>query len=92
MILSVRYNHGGGADHGYLNFYAYQQNATAADDKAYSTNYHYNDYYNSDYYEIIVPWNNTGNGNSVTIQVTDSYNSNGSNTYEIHYAGYIAGS
>lgn len=55
-------------------------------------NYHYNDYYNTDYQEIIVPWNNSGNGNSITIQVTDSYNTNGANKYDIHYAGYIAGS
>lgn len=91
VIIGVKYLHNGSVDHGYLDFWAYQQNTTAADDKAFFTNYHYNDYYNTDYYEQIIPWNNSGSGNAVTIQVTYSYNDSSNNKYDIVYAGYIAG-
>lgn len=92
IFIGCYYNHGNdGSDHGYLSFKAYQSGATNADDKATFPNQHFRDYANSDYYELMVPWNNSGSGNAVTIQVTSSYNTNSLNRYAIYYAGYIAG-
>jgi hypothetical protein len=91
VYIAVQYLHNGAANHGYLDFTAYQQGAYLDDDKTFCNNYHYNDYYNSDYYELLVPWNNSGSGNAITIQVTGSYNSSIENKYHIYYAGYIAG-
>ena len=90
IFIAVYYRHTGGANHGYLHFNAYQQGSTASDDKTTFFNQHYNDYYNTDYYEQMVPWNNSGSGNAVTIQVTNSYYTGGG-TYTIYYTGYVAG-
>lgn len=89
IFIAVYYRHTGQATHGYLNFNAYQQGATDSQDKTTFFNQHYNDYYNTDYYEQLVPWNASGSGNVVTIQVTNSYYTGGG-TYSIYYTGYIA--
>lgn len=91
IFIACYYRHSGTTNHGYLNFKAYQAGATIAEDKTTFINQHYDDYYNTDYYELMVPWNNSGLGNSVTIEVTSSHNTSSSNSYNIYYAGYIAG-
>jgi hypothetical protein len=88
VIIGCRYTHGGGANHGYLDFWAYQKGATADEDKTFFYNRHYNDYYNTDYYELIVPWNEELE-DVITINVTSSYYTGGGK-YDIYYAGYIA--
>ena len=90
IFIAVYYRHTGGATHGYLHFDAYQQGATSSQDKTTFFNQHYNDYYNTDYYEQLVPWNYSGSGNVVTIKVTNSYYTGGG-TYTIYYTGYMAG-
>ena len=93
VFIGLRYLHASQTanTHGYLSFWAYQQNASASDDKTLFESIHYDDYYNSDYYELLVPWNNTGSGNALIVDVISSYNSSTDNTYRIYYAGYMAG-
>ncbi len=88
VILRVRYVHGGGANHGYLNFNSYQS--------GYSSNYatynsdHYGWYYNTTNEFIFTPWN-TSSTNDLIIAVTSSYNTSGSNSYSIFVDGIVRG-
>lgn len=93
VIIGVQYNHGSATanTHGYITFDAYQTGTTEAD---YKTNYSkqgFNDYANTEYTEILVPWR-TALADQINIQVTYSYNTDTLNTYNITYRGYISGS
>lgn len=90
LILSVFYDHLGGADHGYWDFQAYQYGQQNTIGYAESVNYHYNDYYNSDFHYLIVPWNMNGDP-FLGIQTTNSYNSNGGNVYDLDLRGLVRG-
>ena len=90
LILSVYYAHNGGADHGYWSFKAYQYAQNAILGYGVSENYHYNDYFNSDYHQIIIPWNMKGEP-FLGIQTTQSYNSNQVNKYSLQLRGLIRG-
>lgn len=90
VILRVRYIHSGSTNHGYLEFNSYQQ--------GFNSNYatyqasHYDWYYNTTNEFIHVPWNGTNAGNdTLVLQVTSSYNSSGSNNYNIYVDGLIRG-
>lgn len=88
VILRVRYVHSGSTNHGYLEFNSYQS--------GYSSNYatyqasHYDWYYNTTNEFIFVPWQ-TSATNDLILAVTSSYNSSGSNTYNIYVDGIVRG-
>lgn len=88
VILRVTYLHGGSTNHGYLSFNSYQS--------GYSSNYatyqasHYDWYYNTTNEFIFVPWQ-TSATNDLILAVTSSYNSSGSNYYNIYVDGIVRG-
>ncbi len=93
IIVGVYYIHSSSTSstHGYLAFNAYQTGTTEADYKANYTSQHFDDYANSDYTEILVPWR-PGLIDQVSVQVTSSHNTDPLNTYNVYYRGYISGS
>lgn len=90
LIVGVYYLHAGAANHGYLGFWAYQRGKAAdSPDAAKFEAAHFDWYYNSDYSELIVPWDKALNDDTLEVRVISSYNSNTANKYEIRFAGYI---
>ena len=89
VIVRVQYVHGGGANHGYLDFNSYQSGN--------SSNYatyrgsHYNWYYNTTNEFIFVPWQPSTTNHDLILAVTSSYNTSGSNTYNIYVDGIVRG-
>ena len=89
VIFRQYYSHGGGADHGYLGGYLVQAGETDAyPNRADFYMAHYNDYYNTDSLDVIMPWNSSGT-QSVRFNVTNSHNTNTLNSYKIHITATI---
>lgn len=90
IVVGLYYVHGGSTNHGYLHFLAYQKGkaGAAADTTVYDED-HYDWYYNSDYMELLVPWDKSLNDDTLEVKVTSSYNTSSSNHYEIRLTGYI---
>jgi hypothetical protein len=90
IVLFVFYSHGhaGTTTHGYWSFDAYQE--------GFSSNFveyrasHYNDYYNTTWELLLVPWNSSTNSNLV-IKTISSFNTNIANNYSIRFNGLIRG-
>ena len=90
LILRVRYQHNGGANHGYFNFKAYQ-NGNSSNYMNYES-YHFDWYFNTTNETLIVPWDYSASAsNDLKIECTASYNTSGNNTYAIHFEGVIKG-
>ncbi len=90
VIIGLRYFHGGTSDHGYLDFWAFQRGRAANTEyAALFSNTHYSDYYNSDYYELVVPWDKALGDDTLRVEVISSYNSNALNDYFIYLKGYL---
>ena len=87
IVLRVRYVHGGGANHGYWNFTAYQSGNS---NYAYSANAHYDWYYNTDNYHLYVPWDPAGSS-TIVIDNQSSYNNGSANYYNLYVEGYVRG-
>ena len=85
--ISFHYVHGGSTDHGYLSGYVFQTGKSYGTG-TYIANSHYDWYYNVFQTELLIPWDPNGT-QSVSMYVTDAYNSNGSNYYNIYYSGRI---
>ena len=89
VILRVRYQHNGGANHGYLSLNSYKT--------GYSSNYieyvgiHFDWYFNTTNEQFIVPWV-PGSPHGLTILCYNSYNTSSSNTYDIYVDGIIRAS
>lgn len=81
VILNVTYRHGhASTTHGYLAFKAYQEGTT---EDEYKTTYiasHHDDYFNTDYIQLLVPWRDGLSSNNIVLEVTSSKNTNTNNT------------
>ena len=86
VILYVQYLHNGGANHGYWTADFYQEGE--ANYGAYSES-HYNDYYNTSWSTIFVPWNPENASTNLKVQTVNSYNTSSSNTYQIRFGGIM---
>jgi hypothetical protein len=85
--ISFVYTHQGAVNHGYLTGYVYQTGKNILEGTV-ITNSHYDWYYNRFQTEILIPWDPNGT-QSVSMYVTDAYNSNANNRYDIYYTGRI---
>lgn len=89
LMIRVYYSHGGGADHGYLGGYLVQAGETDAyPNRADFYMAHYNDYYNTDTSDFLMPWNPSGT-QSLRFNVNSSHNSNTNNAYSIRFVGTL---
>ena len=86
--VSFIYTHGGAANHGYLSGYVFQTGKNYATDGTYIANSHYDWYYNIFQTELLIPWDPNGT-QSVSMFITDAYNTSASNTYSMYYSGRI---
>ena len=87
VVLRLQYVHGGGTNHGYWNFSAYQSGNS---NYARSDNAHYDWYYNTDNYHLYVPWDPAGSG-TLVIDNNSSYNTSSSNYYNLFVEGIVRG-
>lgn len=89
LMIRVYYVHNGSANHGYLGGYVIQAGETDAyPNRADWYMAHYNDYYNTDTSDFLMPWNPAGT-QSIRFNVTSSHNTSTSNTYAIRIVGTI---
>lgn len=89
LMIRVHYTHGGAANHGYLGGYVIQAGETDAfPNRADWYMAHYNDYYNTDSTNFLMPWNPAGT-QTLRFNVTSSHNTSSSNAYAIQLAGTI---
>lgn len=89
LMIRVYYTHNGSANHGYLGGYVIQAGETDAyPNRADWYMAHYNDYYNTDTSDFLVPWNPAGTQN-LRFYVSSSHNTSTSNTYAIRIVGTI---
>lgn len=83
LVCRVYYQHGGTSNHGYNGGYVIQKNETDVSANRGEWYYaHYDDYYNTDQHDFLVPWNSSGDTN-IRLNITSSHNTNSSNTYAI---------
>jgi hypothetical protein len=90
LILSLWYEHGGGATHGYWDFNAFQFNRKNTIGYATTMNRHYNDYYNTDWQDLVVPWDMKGDP-FLAIENVYTYNSQAANRFILYLTGIIRG-
>ena len=78
-----------GTSHAYLDYEAHQNGNDKPEAKVYGINSHYNAYYNTFYYEQMVPWN-SDLADEMVFKVTRSYQRGGDNNwYRIRLVGYV---
>jgi hypothetical protein len=83
--LAIYYIHGNSSSHGYWSFYAKQK-----DDELNKTHYissHYDDYYNTDYIIIDVPFDGGKGQQFLDVVTTSSHNTSTSNRYSLYLVG-----
>ena len=83
LVCRIYYVHNGGAYHGYNGGYVIQKNesdVTANQGRWYYA--HYDDYYNTDQHDFLVPWNSSGDTH-LRYNVDSSHNTSSSNAYAI---------
>ena len=89
LMIRVYYSHSGGADHGYLGGYLLQSGETDAyPNRADWYMAHYNDYYNTDTSDFLMPWNPSGT-QTLRLNVNSSHNTNSNNQYSIRLIGTL---
>jgi hypothetical protein len=84
--IGIMYYHGGTTNHGYMTGDFYQEN-----DSVNLVSYesaHYDDYYNTDWIILDIPWNPLGSTN-LMFNGRDLHNTNGSNRYFLSFCGYL---
>jgi hypothetical protein len=97
IIISVYLIHGNHPQgHAYLTFECYQKGSDKLKSVASLTNYDFDNYFNSKYYEVMIPWN-TNLENVIVFDIketisTGTYeNSGNQNWYDVNVVGYILG-
>lgn len=89
LMIRIDYSHGGSSNHGYLGGYVIQAGETDAyPNRADWYMAHYNDYYNTDCSDFLMPWNPSGT-QSIRFNVTSSHNTHSSNRYSIKLVGTL---
>ena len=86
ISFSVYYSHGGSTNHGYLSGDVHQTNGSSTATKCHVRNYHYDWYYNLIQQQFTLPWNPSGT-QSLSIYVTNAYNTSTSNVYRFYHSG-----
>lgn len=74
------YIHGGGANHGYLSGYLFQKGTTYSATGGYTSQQHYDWYYNVTTTPVIIPWDPSGNA-TLSMYVSYALNSNANNQH-----------
>ena len=88
LEVSLTYQHGGAANHGYLTGYIYQRGKTYNRDGGYVYEQHYNWYYNYTMNRFIIPWDPSGT-QALDIYVTNAYNTSSSNKFFVDLANKL---
>lgn len=86
LQIGVYYRHSGGADHGYCTGDFYQEGDDV--NRTHYASSHYNDYYNTDWTILEVPWS-TSFGTVLNFSPIDMHNTNSSNQYYFSLCGYL---
>lgn len=88
LNVSLYYMHNGAADHGYLTGWVFQTGKNYGVNGVYTTNAHFNWYFNIIEIPLIIPWDPSGT-QSLSMYVSAAYNTNTNNQYAFYQKGII---
>jgi hypothetical protein len=86
LMVVIGYVHNGGVNHGYLTGTLFQTGKNPSTDGYFTSNSHYDWYYNVIEIPMIIPWDPTGT-QTLLFRPSDAFNSSSSNTYRFSFRG-----